>query len=136
MSAVLEPTTEPDVNQLPLIPTLAPAPEPEMIRLSAWGRLTRQAEVRVATDGSGMLIVEILQGKNAMPFVAIRHEPADQINALRDLAHEMRPGVAVVIIFRGFEVTTHRGQEVLSPRICDVIGLSNFSFVNPDGSTT
>lgn len=131
MNAVAQ-STEPDVNQLPLVH----APEPELIRMSAWGRLSRQAEVRVATNGSGMLVVQILQGKNAMPFVAIRHEPADKLNDLRALAQEMKPGVAVLIIFRGFELVTHYGQQALSPRICDAIGLSRFCFINDDGSTT
>ena len=52
MTAAVE-NAEADVHQLPL------APEPEPVHHAVWGRLSRQAEVRVATDGSHRLVVQI-----------------------------------------------------------------------------
>ena len=129
MSAVAEQAAT-AVDQLPLI--TQPAPEP--IRVSVWGRLTRQAEVRVATDGSGMLVVQVLQGKAGLPFVAIRHLPADELPALQEVANKLRPGVAIVVIGLGLQVTDHLGERVISPRICEAIRLAPFTFLNPDGS--
>jgi hypothetical protein len=129
MSTVAE-QAAPTVDQLPLITQ----PAPEAIRVSVWGRLTRQAEVRVATDGSRMLIVQILQHKGGLPFVAIRHVRADEMPSLHEMADKLKPGVAIVIVGIGLEVATHQGQQVLSPRICEAIHLAPFSFINDDGS--
>jgi len=49
MSAAVQ-HAEPAVDQLPLLQS----PEPGSMHVSVWGRLTRQAEVRVTTDGSGL----------------------------------------------------------------------------------
>lgn len=124
MSAVLQ--HEPAVDQLPLInPQVR-----EQVRWSVWGRLTRQAEVRIATDGSGYLVVQVLQGKGELPFVAMRHEPAHRLPELHHQASAMREGVAVVIVGRGFELTTLDGVHAVRPRICDAIGLADFCFIN------
>lgn len=124
MSAVLQ--HEPAVDQLPLITP----PAREQVRWSVWGRLTRQAEVRIATDGSGYLVVQVLQGNGELPFVAMRHEPAHRLPELRHQAGAMREGVAVVIVGRGFELTQVDGVHAVRPRICDAIGLADFCFIN------
>ena len=119
---------EPAVDQMPLIDPPAAVREP--VRFSAWGELTRHAEVRVATDGSCLLTVQVMQPKGALPFVAVRHEPADRLSELRALAALMRPGVAVVIVGRGFELTHLDGHQAVRPRICDAIQLANFCFID------
>jgi len=118
------------VDQRPLI--TPPAREP--VRFSVWGRLTRHAEVRVATDGSCYLVVQVLQPKGELPFVAVRHEPAGRIADLRHKAAEMRIGVAVIIIGRGFELTEVDGAHAIRPRICDAVRLADFCF--PDEGAT
>lgn len=122
-TALADPHTT--VDQLPLIPQ--PAREP--VRFSLWGELTRQAEVRISTDGSAHLVVQVLQGKDALPFVAIRHAPAHSLGEIQQLADRMRPGVAIVVIGRGLQLTSIDGAHAVSPRICDAIHLANFCFV-------
>jgi hypothetical protein len=127
MSAAVQ-HAEPAVDQLPLLQS----PEPGSMHVSVWGRLTRQAEVRVTTDGSGLLIVQVLQGKGSLPFVAMRHVPADQLPALQHLAHRLQPGVAVVIIGIGLEVVRDHGEQVVRLRICEHIHLAPFCFFDSD----
>lgn len=132
MSAVLTPA-EPAVDQLPLIPQATV--QLELVRCSVWGRLTRQAEVRVATDGSGFLVVQVLQPHGKPAFVAMRHEPADRLHQLHLQAEQMHAGTAVVIVGRGFELTTLDGAPAIRPRICDAIGLADFCFTDEGPST-
>ena len=118
--------------ELPFIPAAQTTPVPFVV----WGRLSRQAEVRIATDGSGFLVVQVLQQGQGLPFVAIRHEPAERLQHMRDLAQQLTEGVAVLITGRGFELSKHDGRQVLSPRICLGISLASFCVLNDDGSFT
>jgi hypothetical protein len=129
MSAVLQ-RLEPTVDQLALIPE--PVVQPELLEVALWGRLARNAQVRISIDGSVHLVVEILQPKGRPPFVAVYHLPAHERQFADELGHQLTAGVGVLLRCRGIERGTYDGRDVLQPIFCEGVCVARFSPVNPE----
>jgi hypothetical protein len=129
MSAVLR-ETAPTVDQLALIPE--PATQPALLEVALWGRLARSAQVRISTDGSSHLVVELLQPKGRPAFVAVYHLPAHERQFADDLGHQLTAGVGAVIRCRGIERGHHEGRDVLQPIFCEGVCVAQFSPFNPE----
>lgn len=104
---------------------LAPAPLLQHVKLSLVGVLQRHAEVRIATDGSAHLVVQVLQAKDGLPFVAVHHRPAEHRSDLEHLAAGMTPGTGVLLVGRGIELDNKHGHQVLRLVHCDRVSPVN-----------
>lgn len=100
---------------------LDPADAPPLPRLAILGRIERLGEVRIGTDGSAHLVVEVLQPGDGLPFMAVMHVPASERSMLEARARRLIPGIFVMVVGRGLEVTDHRGREVLFLKQCDSV---------------
>jgi len=98
---------------------LAPPPAMPLLKLSLVGHLQRMAEIRTHTDGSAHVVVQVLQPRDGLPFVAVHRVPADAVAAMEQMALRMTPGTAVLLVGRGIELSDHRGHPVLRLTHCD-----------------
>ncbi|KQV85457.1 hypothetical protein [Rhizobacter sp. Root1221] len=105
-------------------PRVAPAPlqaesasvEFGPLKCSVAGFLLKHSEVRISTDGGGHLIVQVLQPGDALPFVAVQHVKADELESLKERAALLRKHSAVLILGSGIGLSTHDGNAVLKLR--------------------
>lgn len=96
LSAVIESPQQLGLEGLP------PAPEVVAPGIAVRGQLERHAEVRTSTDGLAHLVIQVLQPKGALPFVAVWHaKTTDQASELRLRAPHLHRGAPVVLVGSG-----------------------------------
>lgn len=100
-----------------------PPPEPGL-RLAIVGHLQRRGELRISTDGRAHLVVQVLQPRDGLAFVAVWHQPAGDEFTRADLEHlakEMLPGAVVVLTGHGLVLDLHEGHQVLRLVRCTAV---------------
>jgi hypothetical protein len=117
-------------------------PEPvvsavQPVRIAIAGLLDRRAEVRISTDGLAHLVVQVMQPKSGLPFVAIWH--AKDSRAAGDLhlfAQHMVAGLPVTLIGVGLVLgQCDRDQDALLLQRCDAVqvhGIAAFTHLTQD----
>jgi hypothetical protein len=129
--AVLNAAAVAEAPQLDLA-GIAPAPATRTARLVVDGQLERQAEVRVSPDGRTHLIVQVLQPRRGLPFVAMWHakSPADA-GDLRHYAPLLRAGAPITVIGCGLVLgLCDDGHDALLFQRCDAVqvhGIATFA---------
>lgn len=93
-------------------PTLL-AEELRELRCAVVGVLQKHAEVRVSVNGAAHLIVQVLQPKGGLTFVAVHHVDADHADDLRHRADAMHQGTGVLMLGTGIALANHEGNAVV-----------------------
>jgi hypothetical protein len=116
-AAVLDSPEQLGLEGLPPAPAIAPP------GIAVRGQLERHAEVRTSTDGRVHLVVQVLQPKDALPFVAIWHaDSPDQASDLRLRGPHMHRGAAVVIVGAGLVLgCCDNGNDALLFQRCESV---------------
>lgn len=125
MTAALAPApsrTAPAPAQLALdgLPPTEPG-----LRMALVGHLQRRGELRISTDGRAHLVVQVLQPRDGLAFVAVYHGGAGDDTARADLEHlaeGLLPGAVVLLTGHGLALGAHEGEQVL--RVLRCTGLS------------
>lgn len=117
-------------------------PEPatsvvQPVRMAICGLLDRRAEVRLSTDGLAHLVVQVMQPKGGLPFVAIWHaKDARCAGDLHLFAQHMVVGLPVTLIGVGLVLgQCDLDKDALLLQRCDAVlvhGVAAFSHLTPD----
>lgn len=84
------------------------------LKFSIAGELQKQAEVRIAVNGSAHLVVQILQPGGGLPFVAMFHAPAAEAEDLQRHAGTLYAGLTAMVVGVGLRVSSFEGHQVLT----------------------
>jgi hypothetical protein len=109
------------------------------VRLALEGTLQRHAEVRTSTDGRTHLVVQIVQPRDGLPFVAMFHAGDDAIAGdIRHFAPLMQAGSPVRALGCGLALSKYEGQPALQLKHCsalEVTGIASFVHHNAPSET-
>jgi len=104
----------------PQLPLEGLPPALDQARVAIVGYLQRQGELRTSTDGRAHLVVQVLQPRDGLAFVAVYHAPAGEPRAdIEFLAARLKPGTSVVITGNGLELERLGDHQVLRVLKCD-----------------
>lgn len=106
-----------------------PPPDPGL-RVAIVGHLQRRGELRVSTDGRAHLVVQVLQPRDGLAFVAVYHQgTGDEITRadLEHLSERLQPGTAVVVTGSGLALDQHDGHHVLRVLHCNSVSPADAS---------
>lgn len=110
-------------------------PAPQLAcRVAIVGHLQRRGELRVSTDGRAHVVVQVLQPRDGLAFVAMFHEHEGASRAdLERLAAHMHAGTAVVVIGHGLQLEhTHGDQPHLRVLRCTGLCLADVARFFPE----